>query len=144
MVELRKRKAVAEPVPAPGTKKNQTASKKATPKVEAADANGSAAAESKAASGDVGDVVTLEGFGGEIVTNDGDKTSLQSLVDASKSGVVLFTYPKASTPGCEYELILLSNRLAPRRAYLLQCRCLSFPLASSRTKSDSRDSWQRH
>lgn len=50
---------------------------------------------------EVGDVVDLDGFGGEIETNDGDKTTLKALVDESKSGVVLFTYPKASTPGCK-------------------------------------------
>lgn len=49
----------------------------------------------------VGDVIDLEGFGGEIQTNDGEKTTLKKLVDDSKSGVVLFTYPKASTPGCK-------------------------------------------
>jgi peroxiredoxin Q/BCP len=49
----------------------------------------------------VGDVIDLEGFGGEIETNGGEKTSLKKLVDDSESGVVLFTYPKASTPGCK-------------------------------------------
>jgi thioredoxin-dependent peroxiredoxin len=49
----------------------------------------------------VGDTIALEGFGGEIQTNDGKKTTLKELVDESKSGVVLFTYPKASTPGCK-------------------------------------------
>lgn len=49
----------------------------------------------------VGDVIDLEGFGGEVQTNDGEKTTLKKLVDDSKSGVVLFTYPKASTPGCK-------------------------------------------
>ncbi|RKU49597.1 hypothetical protein DL546_009485 [Coniochaeta pulveracea] len=48
----------------------------------------------------VGEVVDLESFGGEIETNEGEKTTLKALVDASTSGVVLFTYPKASTPGC--------------------------------------------
>jgi peroxiredoxin Q/BCP len=49
-----------------------------------------------------GDAITLEGFGGEIQTNDGEKTTLKELVDKSKAGVVLFTYPKASTPGCKF------------------------------------------
>jgi peroxiredoxin Q/BCP len=52
-----------------------------------------------------GDVISLDDFGGEIETNDGKKTTLKQLVDESKSGVVLFTYPKASTPGCESFLI---------------------------------------
>jgi hypothetical protein len=50
---------------------------------------------------EVGDVVDLDGFGGEIETNEGEKTTLKALVDESKAGVVLFTYPKASTPGCK-------------------------------------------
>ena len=49
----------------------------------------------------VGDTITLDGFGGEVETNDEEKVTLSKLVDDSKSGVVLFTYPKASTPGCE-------------------------------------------
>lgn len=57
----------------------------------------------------VGDVIDLEGFGGEVQTNDGEKTTLKKLVDDSKSGVVLFTYPKASTPGCKLFVIFLSQ-----------------------------------
>ena len=48
----------------------------------------------------VGDTIDLTAFGGEVETHEGAKTSLAQLVEASKSGVVLFTYPKASTPGC--------------------------------------------
>jgi hypothetical protein len=58
---------------------------------------------------EVGDVVDLDGFGGEIETNDGEKTTLKKLVDESKSGVVLFTYPKASTPGCKFSLFAHPN-----------------------------------
>ena len=79
-------------------------------KEEEAPAAAAAPAEEKVATTDapaakkvaVGDTITLEGFGGEIETNDGKKTTLKDLVDESKSGVVLFTYPKASTPGCEF------------------------------------------
>jgi peroxiredoxin Q/BCP len=60
----------------------------------------------------VGDVIDLEGFGGEIQTNDGDTTSLKKLVDGSKSGVVLFTYPKASTPGCKFSFFFFLFRSA--------------------------------
>ena len=49
----------------------------------------------------VGDTITLDGFGGEVETNDEDKVTLAKLVEDSKAGVVLFTYPKASTPGCK-------------------------------------------
>lgn len=48
----------------------------------------------------VGDTIDLANFGGEIETHDGKKTTLAKLVEESKGGVVLFTYPKASTPGC--------------------------------------------
>jgi len=91
MVELRKRKeAPATQPPAPkkaNSVKSSTSSK----------ANGSSAGPSKVA---VGDRITLDGFGGEIETNDGEKTTLKDLVEKSRNGVVLFTYPKASTPGC--------------------------------------------
>ncbi|TQS35987.1 hypothetical protein Golomagni_03575 [Golovinomyces magnicellulatus] len=55
----------------------------------------------------VGCTINLEKFGGEIDTHEGAKTTLQELVGESKSGVVLFTYPKASTPGCGNNAILL-------------------------------------
>lgn len=113
MVELRKRKT-PPPAPAPAPKKER--------KTKAAKANGKSETvaepaapepsavpdaapepETKAASGTPkpGDKIDLEGFGGEVETNDGRKVTLKSLVDESKEGVVLFTYPKASTPGCE-------------------------------------------
>ncbi|KAF7866757.1 hypothetical protein EAF04_005599 [Stromatinia cepivora] len=72
---------VPEPVPAPAKVTTTTATK-----VE------------------VGETIDLEGFGGEIETNDGEKTTLKKLVDASKNGVVLFTYPKASTSGCTIQV----------------------------------------
>ncbi|KJZ76842.1 hypothetical protein HIM_03719 [Hirsutella minnesotensis 3608] len=57
----------------------------------------------------VGDVIDLDGFGAEIQTNTGDKTTLKKLLDDSKSGVVLFTYPKASTPGCTNQACLFRD-----------------------------------
>jgi thioredoxin-dependent peroxiredoxin len=104
-VELRKRKAPAPP-PEPPAKK-QSKVKKTVAKVKKAvkskpskkdEANGPVKAGGKPV---VGDTISLEGFGGEIETNDGTKTTLKALVDESKAGVVLFTYPKASTPGCK-------------------------------------------
>ena len=101
--ELRKRKEPTEPAPAPPAKKKGPVAK-AVSKVKAAvtgspaKTNGSSSASKVA----VGDIITLEGFGGEIETNEGVKTTLKALVDESKGGVVLFTYPKASTPGCKY------------------------------------------
>lgn len=101
-VELRKRKPV-EPAPAPPAKKSAAA--KAVAKVKEAvtaashaiNTNGTATPPGKPR---VGEILTLETFGGEIETNEGKKTSLKQLAEESKAGVVLFTYPKASTPGC--------------------------------------------
>ncbi|EEY14508.1 peroxiredoxin DOT5 [Verticillium alfalfae VaMs.102] len=56
------------------------------------------------------------GFGGEIETNDGKKTTLKALVDESKAGVVLFTYPKASTPGCTTQVCLFRDSYEPLTA----------------------------
>ncbi|KAF5662254.1 peroxiredoxin Q BCP [Fusarium heterosporum] len=73
------------------------------------------AQEPKKADGklEVGDVVNLDDFGGEVETNDGEKTTLKKLVDESKSGVVLFTYPKASTPGCTKQVCFFRDSYEP-------------------------------
>lgn len=100
MVELRKRKAPVEAVEsAPkkaGTVKGAVSKVK---QVLVGETSAPVKTSSKAPS--VGDVVDLNSFGGEFETHDGVKTSLKQLVDESKAGVVLFTYPKASTPGCK-------------------------------------------
>ncbi len=49
----------------------------------------------------VGQTISLDGFGAKITRHDGVETDLKELVEASGSGVVIFTYPKASTPGCK-------------------------------------------
>lgn len=114
-VELRKRKE-APPPPPPAKKRapSKPDAKKDAPKVEKKAAPAKSApvaapatkAEEKKSDAPksapkVGDSLTLEGFGGEIEDNDGAKVTLAKLVADSKAGVVLFTYPKASTPGCE-------------------------------------------
>lgn len=118
MVELRKRPAPpAAPPPAKKKAAPKGKAKKAEPAVEAPTAepvNDASIAEAakekveevatKASKGGPpkqGDSIDLEGFGGEVETNDGDKTTLAKLVESSKAGIVLFTYPKASTPGCK-------------------------------------------
>ncbi|TAQ91525.1 hypothetical protein B7494_g196 [Chlorociboria aeruginascens] len=112
--ELRKRKAPAvEPAAAPPAKKKGPVAK-AVAKVKevisgSPKANGSPSAAKVAA----GDSITLEGFGGEVETHDGVKTSLQKLVDESKGGVVIFTYPKASTPGCTTQACLFRDSYTP-------------------------------
>ncbi|KAH8596516.1 thioredoxin-like protein [Bisporella sp. PMI_857] len=98
--ELRKRKAPAtEPAAAPPAKKGPVSKAVATTKkvvAKATTSNGSSSVSKIA----VGDTITLDGFGGEIETHTGEKTTLKKLVDDSVAGVVLFTYPAASTPGC--------------------------------------------
>lgn len=110
MVELRKRPAPPPPPPpakkrAPAKPKaKKDAPKAAEPKEAPVATSAATPATEKPTTGGapkVGDSVTLDGFGGEIETNDGDKTTLAKLVGDSKAGVVLFTYPKASTPGCK-------------------------------------------
>lgn len=115
MVELRKRKAPAEP--APTEKKPKVTQKTATrgqPRASAKEAKkDTAASSSKAATPSVGETIQLDGFGGEIETHEGVKTTLKALVEESKSGVVLFTYPKASTPGCKFPLHLSTQSPIP-------------------------------
>jgi len=100
MVELRKRKASAQPniteTNKRGKKEEIPASDRQTGKT-----NDTTNADSLAGVPNVGDTIALDGFGSEIQTNDGTKTNLKELVATSKSGVVLFTYPRASTPGCK-------------------------------------------
>ena len=116
MVELRKRKT-----PPPAPVRPAKTQKKAAPKskvekvkevikenVEAltGTTNGEPAGEpavpaTGATQAKAGETIVLPGFGGEIETHEGTKTSLAKLVEESKAGVVLFTYPKASTPGCK-------------------------------------------
>jgi len=134
-VELRKRKE-APPAPVRPTKKKAPAKEKkpesektvvekvqetVTEQVEAVKeavvgkSNGESAA---AATGPpkVGDTIDLASFGGEFETNDGDKTTLAKLVEESKGGVVLFTYPKASTPGCTKQACLFRDSYDPLTA----------------------------
>lgn len=102
MVELRKRPA-PPPAAAPPAKKKATARAKAKKEVTSAPAP-KAKAKAMDSSGPVkvGDTIDLSTFGGEVETNEEQKTTLAKLVEESKAGVVLFTYPKASTPGCKH------------------------------------------
>lgn len=138
MVELRKRPA--PPPAAPPAKKKavpKSRAKKDEPKAEeplaeepaattepaAAEepAKEDAAADKKAATKSSGppkqgDKIDLESFGGEIENNDGEKVTLAQLVQSSKKGVVLFTYPKASTPGCTTQACLFRDSYDPLTA----------------------------
>lgn len=96
MVELRKRKATTDSaLPPPVKKANSIKASSGSNKAKSSDP-----ANMAAKSAATGDIVDLEGFGGQIETQDGEKITLKKLVEDSKNGVVLFTYPKASTPGC--------------------------------------------
>ncbi|KID87936.1 merozoite capping protein-1 [Metarhizium guizhouense ARSEF 977] len=133
-VELRKRKA-PQPPPAPAPvakkatkpgrpakpKKPEPVAKKEDEKPAAAAAAAAAASPAPAAAPSskkvaVGQVIDLDGFGGEIQTNDGETTTLKKLLEESGSGVVLFTYPKASTPGCTNQVCLFRDSYAPLTA----------------------------
>lgn len=111
MVELRKRKTPAEPAapPPPAKKANSVKSSASSQKGESS-ANGSATTKRTAIS--PGDTINHDDFGGEIETNEGEKVTLKKLVDESKSGIVIFTYPKASTPGCTTQACLFRDDFA--------------------------------
>ena len=97
MVELRKRKVPHQhPIPEKKSKKEQAPSTASKPPQSQETDNNTTGVPN------VGDTIVLEGFGGGIETNEGSKTTLKEIVNASQSGVVLFTYPKASTPGCKF------------------------------------------
>lgn len=125
MVELRKRKT-PPPAPArpakkkagakPATTKAGKAKAAVAAKVEAVKeaviggANGAKKSAAPATGAPaVGDSIDLASFGGEVETHDGAKTTLAKLVEDSKAGVVLFIYPKASTPGCTTQACLFRD-----------------------------------
>ncbi|KAK5110142.1 hypothetical protein LTR62_006276 [Meristemomyces frigidus] len=95
------------------------------------------AKSSKSAAPEKGGSIDLEGFGGEIQMNDGEKTTLAKLVEQSKAGVVLFTYPKASTPGCTTQACLFRDAYEPLTATGLSIYGLSTdsPKANSTFKT---------
>ncbi|EXJ77562.1 hypothetical protein A1O3_09789 [Capronia epimyces CBS 606.96] len=129
MVELRKRPPPKETAtPAPAAKrggaikklaekaKNAISSKGAggqkkaaaapVPAAPAPEANGSAGKDAKIA---VGDTIALDGFGGTVQTHDGTSVTFKELLDKSGNGVALFTYPRASTPGCTNQACLFRD-----------------------------------
>ena len=103
--ELRKRKASAvEPATAPPSKKKGPIAKAVAKVKQVVTGSPSAAKTNTSSSASKvapGQTINLEGFGGQVETHDGVKTTLKKLVEDSTAGVVLFTYPKASTPGCK-------------------------------------------
>lgn len=117
-VELRKRSAPAPAAPAPPPKK-KTPSAKSAPKESKSTENGTTDpgnGVSSPAKVAAGDTIDLDGFGGTVETQDGQETTLGKLVDASKKGIILFTYPKASTPGCTTQACLFRDSYTPLTA----------------------------
>lgn len=84
-------------------KKEKKEEKKEEEIEEKKEAKGEEETGEKAAGGvpEEGDVLDLSQFEAEIELNDGTKTSFRKLLEESKEGVAVFTYPKASTPGCK-------------------------------------------
>ena len=91
MPELRKRKS--DQVESPQVKRT---------KQEIKEIDSTSMSSPTASSGilSVGDHISSSDFGGEVTTNEGHVTSFHSLLAESANGVIIFTYPKASTPGC--------------------------------------------
>lgn len=100
------------------TKKNGTAADEApapAPAVEAAAVPAVTVTETPAVNGNsaptsngavakaigVGQTLELDGFGGTVQTHDGADVTFKDLLDKSGAGIVIFTYPRASTPGCK-------------------------------------------
>ncbi|KAJ5787416.1 hypothetical protein N7457_002406, partial [Penicillium paradoxum] len=104
MVELRKRKA---PAPPPVVEKKSKPTPKSKPEPDTTDNDTEKSPAPKVPEAD--DTIDIENFGGEFETNEGEKTSLKKLLEESKSGVVFFTYPKASTPGCTKQACLFRD-----------------------------------
>ncbi|KIV78588.1 hypothetical protein, variant [Exophiala sideris] len=104
---------VAEPAAQPDIPNAETTTTSAAapvPDIAVTKANGSAAGSGKIA---VGETLQLDGLGGTVQTNDGKDVTLKELIDQSFAGVVLFTYPKASTPGCTTQACLFRDNYAP-------------------------------
>lgn len=119
-VELRKRKA-PPPAPEPPKKKVAKAATKAkeavkeTVKAATGKKDAPAPAKTNGASKKVavGDTIDLATFGGEVTLHDGTSTTLAKLVESSGAGIVLFTYPKASTPGCTKQACFFRDKYEP-------------------------------
>ncbi|EEH38853.2 hypothetical protein PAAG_08580 [Paracoccidioides lutzii Pb01] len=122
MVELRKRKALTEPskpvetnIRAKKIKKTPiesdiTASTASAPTKELTKTEATAVTPSQRKVLKVGDTINLDEIGVNILTHDGTSTTLKFLIEQSTSGVVLFTYPRASTPGCTTQACLFRDR----------------------------------
>lgn len=112
--ELRKRKTAgaSDPEPAPAAKKQKPVAKIVEKVKKATAAVSKTIGSTSSGKVSVGDTINIEGFGSVVETNDGDKTTLKELVDKSDAGVVIFTYPAASTPGCTKQACMFRDQYA--------------------------------
>lgn len=83
-------------------------------------AAGTAAASTKLGKDSVGSKVPVAGFGGTVSTHEGRQVTVQELlhevetsVGGKGKGLVIFTYPKASTPGCTTQACLFRDHYKP-------------------------------
>ncbi|KAH8693114.1 thioredoxin-like protein [Talaromyces proteolyticus] len=109
MVELRKRKTPPSAA-APAQEKKPKSTKPKGKAESTQEKKKTSSASSKTPVPKTGETISLKGFGGEIQTNDGTSTTLEALVASSKSGIVIFTYPKASTPGCTKQACMFRDK----------------------------------
>ena len=86
------------------SKKNDTSASVADPEPAPAPVADESASTTNGDSGKVavGKTISLDGFGGTVQTHGGKDVTLKQLLDESLAGIVIFTYPKASTPGCKH------------------------------------------
>ena len=61
----------------------------------------------------VGEAIPASLYDVAVTTHDNQSVTFKQLLDDSKSGVVIFTYPKASTPGCTTQACLFRDSYAP-------------------------------
>lgn len=121
MVDLRKRKAPNAPAPAAKkAKKEQTSSsdkkarddehkaKKVSSTAKAVETSSSASKLLK-----VGSDIPSATLALQITTQDGTSTTLSALLSSSDTGIIIFTYPKASTPGCTTQACLFRDSYKP-------------------------------
>jgi peroxiredoxin Q/BCP len=167
MVELRKRKTPPPPPVARPSKKRameaKPAKKASNPKAKVGETvaaikktvekvvggeTGTAPAGKKAADPvaapqsdpAVGDMINLSTFGGEVETHEGEKVTLKQLVERSRSGVVLFTYPRASTPGCTVQACAFRDGYANLTSTGLEIYGLSSDQPKANEKFKSKQS----
>ncbi|RMD42360.1 hypothetical protein DV735_g2763, partial [Chaetothyriales sp. CBS 134920] len=61
----------------------------------------------------VGKKIKLSGFGGQVTTHENKSVAVKDLLEESSKGIVIFTYPRASTPGCTTQVCLFRDSYTP-------------------------------